>query len=189
MDLIVMPTHAHGTFRRMLMGSITAKVVHDAECAVWTGLHLEEALVPDPLQFRTVACTVDLFPQAASTQKWTALRWAAGFASVVKARLAIIHTMPHVDDPAWRDRMIEFAQSEIAAEQQLLKSDAEVHLEFGNRANVVVDRAAQLRADLLVMERGYAAPGGKSMPALGYTLLRQSPCPVVSVGTVESYAD
>src|ERR1035438_10483293 len=38
-DLIVMPTHGHGPFRRFLLGSVTAKVVHDAECPVWTGPH------------------------------------------------------------------------------------------------------------------------------------------------------
>ena len=33
-DLIVMPTHGYGPFRRFLLGSVTAKVLHDAICPV-----------------------------------------------------------------------------------------------------------------------------------------------------------
>src|SRR5271165_1486358 len=37
-DLIVMPTHS-GRFRRMLLGSTTAKVLNDAACTVLTTQH------------------------------------------------------------------------------------------------------------------------------------------------------
>jgi len=39
----MMPTHGLGGFRRFLLGSVTAKVLHDADCPVWTGVHLERA--------------------------------------------------------------------------------------------------------------------------------------------------
>ena len=34
--LIVLPTHGYGPFRQFLLGSVTAKVLHDADCPVWT---------------------------------------------------------------------------------------------------------------------------------------------------------
>src|ERR1051325_3144541 len=40
-DLIVMPTHGYGPFRRFLLGSVTAKILHDVHCPVFTGPHLE----------------------------------------------------------------------------------------------------------------------------------------------------
>ena len=40
-DLIMMPTHGYGKFRGLLLGSVTAKVLHDAKCAVWTAAHSE----------------------------------------------------------------------------------------------------------------------------------------------------
>src|SRR5581483_4829420 len=42
-DLIMMPTHGYGMFRTLLLGSVTAKVLHDATCPVWTGVHMENA--------------------------------------------------------------------------------------------------------------------------------------------------
>ncbi len=36
-DLIVMPTHGYGPFRRFLLGSVTAKVLQDRDCPGWKG--------------------------------------------------------------------------------------------------------------------------------------------------------
>ena len=50
-DLIVMSTRGEGAFYRFLLGSVTAKVLHETDCPVWTGAHLEEtpaARVFDP---------------------------------------------------------------------------------------------------------------------------------------------
>jgi nucleotide-binding universal stress UspA family protein len=47
-DLIIMPTHT-GTFRRMLLGSTTAKVLNDADCLVLTSTHAE-TIAPRPLR-------------------------------------------------------------------------------------------------------------------------------------------
>lgn len=41
-NLIMMPTHGYGPFRRFLFGSVTAKVLHDARPPVWTDVHAEE---------------------------------------------------------------------------------------------------------------------------------------------------
>ena len=42
MDLIMLPTRGRGRFRAALLGSVTAKTLHDATCAVWTEAHCEQ---------------------------------------------------------------------------------------------------------------------------------------------------
>ena len=42
-DLIMIPTQGMGMYRRLILGSTSAKVLHDADCPVWTGVHLEKA--------------------------------------------------------------------------------------------------------------------------------------------------
>ena len=59
-DLILMPTHGHGPFRRLLLGSVTSKVLHDAECPVWTGVHENKDRPAEPMTLKHVVCAVDL---------------------------------------------------------------------------------------------------------------------------------
>jgi len=63
-DLIMMPTQGLGTFRRLILGSSTTKVLHDAGQPVWTGVHLEDSPVLDAIFCRNVLCAVDLQAQS-----------------------------------------------------------------------------------------------------------------------------
>ena len=54
--LIMLPTRGYGPFRAVLLGSVTAKVLHDAHCPVWTGVHADELTSSPcrPLEARAV---------------------------------------------------------------------------------------------------------------------------------------
>ena len=69
-DLIMMPTQGLGLYRRLILGSNTAKVLHDAQCPVWTGVHLEDAPPIEGLSCRRIACAVDLKPASARVLGW-----------------------------------------------------------------------------------------------------------------------
>jgi nucleotide-binding universal stress UspA family protein len=59
--MIVMPTRGFGPFRQMLLGSVTAKVLHDAKCPVLTGPHLERAINPKHwFNLQRIMCAVAL---------------------------------------------------------------------------------------------------------------------------------
>ena len=93
-DLIMMPTHGLGLFRHLLVGSVTAKVLHDALCPVWTAAHAEaQDTVALP---RTVLCAIDGGPGTAAL-----LRWAAGFCADCGAALTLLHVVTPITDIAW----------------------------------------------------------------------------------------
>jgi nucleotide-binding universal stress UspA family protein len=85
-DLIFMPSHGGGILRRFLLGSVTAKVLHDAACPVWTGAHLERSPALDPADIHHIMCAVDFGPQSSNP-----IQWAASFASALQARLTVVH--------------------------------------------------------------------------------------------------
>jgi nucleotide-binding universal stress UspA family protein len=171
-NLIVMPTHGYGPFRRFILGSNTAKVLHDADCPVWTGVHLEEAATKETICFERILCAVDLGPQSGHT-----LEWAAFFQRACNARLTLMHVSAAPGQGDFR--------SQIDQEMQKLKDQAgaesDVQIECGDPAKTVCAAAAHMKADLLVIGRGSARGVFGRLRTNAYAIIRESPCPVVSV--------
>ena len=181
-SLIVMPTHGYGTFRRFILGSVTAKVLHDADCPVWTGVHMEAARVED-VQLEKIAVGVDLRSQSERT-----LMWARRFAQEVGAEMALLHVMPSLEgaagefyDPEWKQRMEESARQEIRGLMARLGWEAPVLIASGEVAESVCRLAREWGANLLVIGRGSASGVLGRLRANAYSIIRQSTCPVVSV--------
>jgi len=181
--VIVMPTHGYGPFRRFILGSVTAKVLHDADCPVWTGVHLEQAPQVSAIRFDRILAGLDLGTHSPKT-----LRWAAAMAEQYGARLTIVHAAAGGAAPAggpaegdWARQITERALDEVEALKRTLGIDAEVVVETGNPPQVVCGLARRLPAELLVIGRGSAAGVFGRLRTNAYAIIRQSPCPVVSV--------
>jgi nucleotide-binding universal stress UspA family protein len=168
-DLIMMPSHGYGVFRRYILGSVTAKVLHDASCPVWTAAHMEEAPPLEAIHFNKIVCSVDLGPQ---TDR--ALLWANAFATEHGAELIAFHSV------AWEPLTLE---ARLRLEQTLhrlhIKARAEVR--DGEAAKEAAELAAEEAADLMIIARGSAADGRGRLRTNAYALIRESPCPIVSV--------
>jgi len=180
-DLIMMPTHGCGMFRRFILGSNTAKVLHDAECPVWTGAHVAETRAK-PAEIRSVVCAVDL-----GAQSERALAWAHWLSGSFDAKLTLVHvsaavpeTPDHGDD-AWRAQLRWSAEQTIGRLQAKVGSHAEVMLQAGDPAKAICGVASLIHASVLVIARGSAAGGFGRLRTNAYAIIRQSPCPVVSV--------
>ena len=155
-DLIVMPTHGYGPLRRMLQGSITARVLRDAPCPVWSGPHIDSV----PADFHTVLCALDLRPESR-----TVLDFGAALARDYGAQLHVVHVLPNSSirvgnmyfDPDWHAGMVAHAKEEIGKLQSELHTDARPWIETGDTTETIKGTAERLGAELLVIGRGHHA--------------------------------
>jgi nucleotide-binding universal stress UspA family protein len=183
-DLVVMPTHGLGAFRRLLLGSITAKVLHDLDCPVWTGVHSEAAPLLENIHCRKVLCAIDL-----TEHSHCVLQWAAWLAGECQASLGIVHATAELP-AAFYSLNLEKDLARSVAEQekrqiQVLQTAAgtagQVFIESGDPAKVVACAARNFDADLLVIGRHGETGIAGYMRQSAYSILRDSPCPVISI--------
>jgi nucleotide-binding universal stress UspA family protein len=171
-DLIMIPTQGMGIYRRLILGSTSAKVLHDADCPVWTGVHLEKAPPLEAVACQRILCAVDLKPSSARV-----LDWACHLAEEYQAELTLVHVTPGHETPQARSE----ARRALERLQQAAGCSAVLRVEAGDVSNVVAHLAGELKADLLVIGRKPAAGVLGRLEMIAYSIIRQSPCPVVSV--------
>lgn len=176
-DLIMMPTHGFGTFRRFLLGSVTAKVLHDAACPVWTSAHMEDWPAVERVSLSNVICAVDFGPRSRA-----ALRCALESARAFEAKLAIAYVMPPdaLASAECRDRTAKKAREHVLRIEKELGFSADIEILDGCPACALCDAAESRDADLLVIGRTHA-PEMNALGANAYAIIAHSPCPVLSV--------
>jgi nucleotide-binding universal stress UspA family protein len=183
-DLIAMPTHGRGRFRRLLLGSITAKVLHDTECPVLTTTH-SEALVPSGFNdVRTVICAVDL-----SSDQLRIIRAASDLANHYGAVLRVVHAISSAglesdgirDDAPFQRFLFDMASERIASLQREAQTALETCIKHGTVPGVLREAALNFGAQLVVIGRGHATKFlGRFRPNVN-AIIRESPCPVLSI--------
>ncbi len=180
-DLIMLPTRGLGKFRATLLGSVTAKVLHDAGCAVWTEGHCEDCLGRH-LDWRNIVCALDTVPEGLRL-----IRFAAELAQT-GACVRIVHSVPAAEAGAERYFDMEFA---AFLEDEARKTIAEMQKEAGTRFHVCVktgniprtvrEEALSHNADLVLIGRGAVTHFAGRLRSHAYSIVRDMPCPVLSV--------
>jgi nucleotide-binding universal stress UspA family protein len=176
-DLIIMPTHT-GRFRRMLLGSTTAKVLVDADCPVLTSEHAE-TMVPKPLENRKWLCAVSL-----NDDSERILRTASEAAEATGAQLSLVHAIqvggvgfPMVSGPDKELDLSEARQARLRAEQlqRRVGLDAPVHITAGPSVKeALVEAVRRSGTDVFII-------GRRDQHDLAYQIVRDSPVPVLSI--------
>lgn len=182
-DLVMMPSHGRGPFRQLLLGSTTAKVLHDVACPVWTTAHTGTAPDLERLKLEKILCAVD------GTAEGVALmQWAANFSQQVGATLRLVSVVPGIK--AWPERQmdIEFEEqlrngtmSRIGDQQRSAGIDAPLCVAVGSVADAVAEEAERHAADLLIIGRGAAHAKLGRLRTHSHGIIRLAPCPVLSV--------
>jgi nucleotide-binding universal stress UspA family protein len=179
-DLIMMPTHGLGYFRRLLLGSVTAKVLHDLDTPVWTSVHAESAPSLEQIHSRRILCGLDL-----SARSSDVLRWAGQLAAETGARLGIIHAVPGIDVESYGREFVGYlVDRETKRIEELLAEtgvSAEIYVDPGDPAKVTACAATSYQADLIVIGRHGGEGLAGHMFHHAYSILRMSPCPVISI--------
>jgi nucleotide-binding universal stress UspA family protein len=179
-DLIMMPSHGLA-FNQFLLGSVTAKVLYETECPVWTGAHVEETTGKE-FAIRKVLCAVDLSPRS-----HRAVSWAAQMATEFGAHLTLAHATASVElwgpggtyvNSRWKQELVGDATQQLARLLEKAEVKADVFIGSGDVAKVLSQAVKQTKADLLVTE---CYPYGGNLRIHGYAIICAVPIPVLSV--------
>jgi nucleotide-binding universal stress UspA family protein len=181
-DLIAMSTHSQGALHSLLLGSTAAKVLHHAECAVWTDTHGEAKA--NEFAIHGVLCAVELSPHSRNT-----VLSAAQLATDFGARLTLVHVTSGAESfgpggnhlvPEWKKTLVDYATQEMTKLQQDLHVAADVIIDSGNVRERLNHAAEQTKSDLLVL--GRKPPGGHlGDNGSGYAIIRDARIPVLSL--------
>lgn len=181
-DIIMMPTQGTGIFRRLLIGSVTAKVLHDAETPVWTAAHVAGPR-PHPERYSKILCAVDL-----SDASLAIMREGQRLAQLFGAQLRFLHVIPSTEafavnyfDAQFVAALAEQARDRFAelAKQTGVGGDAVIR--SGELAHAVREEALHSDVDLIVIGRGVLKATLGRLRTRTYAIIRESPCAVVSV--------
>jgi nucleotide-binding universal stress UspA family protein len=178
-DLIMMTTRGWGPARRFLIGSTTAKVLHDARCSVWTSPHVREL---EPFRpYRRVLCATDyrvLSPQLPVR--------GAEIAHLFNSRLSIVSAIhrPAVSSPPYPEGPSVHAikRETITTIKGFLEEShitASVHVVEGNEGEVIRQVAVLEEADLIVIGQGHLEEPMGHLRTRAYEIIWNAPCPVL----------
>ncbi len=181
-DVIMMPTRGQGVFRRLLLGSVTAKVLHDCVRPVWTGPHKpgDPAGVHIPPQ--QIVCALNLAPESAAV-----LRFASDLAKAFGAKLLAAHALmvlPGTPDAGLPDMQLEarqWAERDLADLVARTGSPAATTVVLGETRYAIESVSREQEADLLVIGRTHAEGLLGQLGSKAYGIISHAPCPVLSV--------
>jgi len=181
-DLIMRPTHGYGIFRRLLIGSVAAKVLYDVACPVWTAAHTDDLSLSGHAKCENILCAVDLKPDDVPI-----MRRSFKLARLFNAKLRFVHAVPPADPQlesfgeGVRRAMLDSARQELSRMQLEAGTAAPTCVESGSVSSLVREAALQHDIDLVVIGRGKLHKNLGRLRTNAYGIIRESPCPVLSL--------
>jgi len=181
-DLIMLATHGRGPIRRFLLGSVAAKVLHDTSAAVWTSSSVALTDHAPQIPYKSVLCALDDSDEAAGV-----LKAAAAVACNYQAQLWLVQIVevpvatPEVDFTPYKKDLMDAAHFRLRELMGQAGIDAPHAVLDGAVADGVREEALRRKADLIITGRGRAQATFSRIWSHVYPIVRESPCPVLSI--------
>jgi len=181
-DLVMMPTRGDGAVRRFLLGSVTAKVLHDVSAAVWTSTGAAIQGHAPTVPYKSIICALDETPESEAV-----VRAAAAMAKSYKASLALVHVLemppasPEIDFTPYRQDLIDAGHAHMRGLKDRMNLDAPDIVIDAGVADGIREELVRRKADLLVVGRGHDQGIVSRVWSRLYSVVRDAPCPVLSI--------
>jgi len=182
-DLVMLATRGHGPVRRFLLGAVTAKVLHDVRAAVWTGpgsrtigASRAPALPIHCLQPWMIAAKRPQF-----SKRRLSLPPPTTLNCPIPSRRSNPPSYPDVDLSAAIKTLIGRAHLGLRELKAQLGVDAPYTVVDALLEQGIHQEVARRKADLLVTGRGHAIGTFSRVLSHLYPVIRDSPCPVLSL--------
>ena len=189
-DLLVLGTHGRSGFNRLLLGSITEKILHKAPCPILTVPPHAPADAQTDKTFSRILCPVDFSPSALQ-----AFGFAVDLARQSGGSVIALHAIEWLADEVsaharfdvqgYRQHLIDDAHSRLRAlitEQPNGQRTIEDVVAAGRAYREILRHADAQAADLIVM--GTQGRGSMGLTLFGSTtqqVVRAATCPVLTV--------
>jgi nucleotide-binding universal stress UspA family protein len=191
-DLIVMGTHGWRGFDRLMFGSTTERVLHQAACPVLTVPPSTRDIAPNrDVRFDRILCACDFSPASVR-----ALEWSRAFAQEHQGRVTLLHalemlsaedahTVAHYRVAEYIGMRQQDAREELKA---LLPGDTGpwrdpcVRVEVGPADKAILRAAEEIGADLIAMgAQGHGTVASMLLGSTTHAVMRRATRPVLTV--------
>jgi nucleotide-binding universal stress UspA family protein len=184
-DVIVMGTHGRRGFDRLMLGSVTDRVMRRAPCPVLAvGKASHDSVASEEGRHRRHLSRI-LFCTDFSDNSERALNYALSARAEYDAELTMLHVLEEVSPPAKKEQAIATAKDEL---EKLIPSAGrktpkiKTAVRIGKPYEQIIQLALEAQIDMVAMAvRGRGALDLAVFGSTTYRVLQLGPCPVLAV--------
>jgi nucleotide-binding universal stress UspA family protein len=174
--LIVMGTYGHSGFNRFVLGSVTERILHEADCPVLTVRLKKGETDPQATSIKRILCPVNMTEVA-----YLALEHAVSIAECFRADLQVLHVierdMVEAEERDETDRLCQWIPQSIRSRCSLKE-----FVEKGDAAERIIAVAAAQACDMIILGAQHKLFVDTTIIGTTTTrVTRYAPCPVLTV--------